>query len=111
MHYYTRLIILNRNLWAFLQRSILAVKLFSIKIHVNSLAEVLRDGMQGSVYVNDFVIYYKSKIMNSFEKQLQLCLLKIKSVPIRMALHFQKLKLLASIFVPNINLIIILAYI
>ena len=62
MHYYTRLIILNRDLWAFLQRSILAVKLLSIKIHVNSLAEVLRDGMQGSLYVVDCYLLYIKKI-------------------------------------------------
>ena len=40
------------------QGSILLVTLFSIKI--NSHAEVLRDGMQGILYVNDFDICYKS---------------------------------------------------
>ena len=59
------------------QGSILSVTLFSIKI--NSLAEVLRDGIQGSLYVDDFVICYKSKNMNSVERQLQLCLHKIQN--------------------------------
>ena len=54
------------------QESILSVTLFRIKI--NSLAKVLRDGMQGSLYVDEFVICYKSKNMNSVERQLQLCL-------------------------------------
>ena len=35
---------------------------------INSLAEVLRDGEEGSLYVEDFVICYKSKITNSFNR-------------------------------------------
>ena len=51
--------------------------MFSIKM--NSLPEVLRDGMQCSLYVDEFVICYKSKNMNSIERQLQLCLHKIQN--------------------------------
>ena len=58
--------------------TILSVTLFSIKI--NSLAQVPRDGMQDSLYVDDFItcICYKSKNINSFERQLQLCFHKIQ---------------------------------
>ena len=59
------------------QKSILSVTLFSIKI--NSLAEVLRGDMHDSLYVVDFVLCYKTKNMNSLERQLQLCLYKIQN--------------------------------
>ena len=39
------------------QGSILSVTLFSLKI--NSLADVLKNLMQGSLYVDDFVLCYK----------------------------------------------------
>ena len=44
------------------QGSILSVTLFRLKI--NSLADVLKNDMQGSLYVDDFVLCYKSKNMN-----------------------------------------------
>ena len=47
--------------------------------------------MHGSLNVDDFI--------------------KFKTGPMRMASNFQKLKLLAFIFVPNVNLIMILVYI
>ena len=50
------------------QGSILSVTLFSIKL--SSLVEVLKDGVQGSLYVDAFVICHKSKNMNSVERQL-----------------------------------------
>ena len=54
------------------QGIIISVTLFSIQI--NSLDEVLNGDMHGSLYVNDFVLCYKSKNMNSVERQLQICL-------------------------------------
>ena len=59
------------------QRSILSVTLFSIKI--NSLDEGLRDSIQDSLYVDDLDIRYKSKNMNSVERQLLLCFYKIQN--------------------------------
>ena len=59
------------------QGSILSITLFSIKI--KSLAEVLRGDMHGSLYFDDFTLCYKSKNMNSFERQLQLYLNKIQN--------------------------------
>ena len=91
------------------QGSILSVTLFSTNI--NSLAEVLSDDMHGSFYVDDFVLCYKSKNMNSVKGQLHFALTKFKTGPMRMVSNFQKLKLLASIFVPYVNLIMLHAYI
>ena len=50
------------------QGSILSVTLFSI------LANVLNDNIEGSLYVDDFLICYRGKNMNTIERQLQLCL-------------------------------------
>jgi hypothetical protein len=52
--------------------SILSVTLFSIKI--NSLAKILNDNIEGSLYVDDFLICYRGKNMNNIGRQLQLCL-------------------------------------
>ena len=54
------------------QGSILSVTLFSIKI--NSLVKVLKDNMEGSLYVDDFLICYRRHHMNNIERQIQLCL-------------------------------------
>jgi hypothetical protein len=59
------------------QGCILSVTLFSIKI--NSLAKVLNDNIEGSLYVDDFLICYRGKNMNIIERQLQLCLNKIET--------------------------------
>jgi hypothetical protein len=58
------------------QKSIFSVTLFSIKI--NSLAKVLNDNIEGSLYVDDFLICYLGKNMNNIERQLQICLNKIE---------------------------------
>ena len=58
------------------QGSILSPTLFSIKI--NSLAAVLNQGVEGSLYVDDLLICYRAKNMNNIERQLQLSLNKIE---------------------------------
>ena len=58
------------------QGNILSVTLFSFKI--NSLAKVLNDNIEGSLYVDDFLICYRGKNMNNIERQLQICLNKIE---------------------------------
>ena len=58
------------------QGSILSVTLFSIKI--NSLAKTLQNNVEGSLYVDDFLICYRAKNMNNIERQLQLSLNKIE---------------------------------
>jgi len=50
--------------------------LFRIKI--NSLAKVLSDNIEGSLYVDDFLICYRGKNMNIIERKLQPCLEKGK---------------------------------
>jgi ribonuclease HI len=59
------------------QGSILSVTLFSMKI--NSIVKVLSDGMDCSLYVDDFLICYGSKQMHTIERQLQQCLYKIQN--------------------------------
>ena len=58
------------------QGSILSVTLFSIKI--NSLVKVIKDNMEGSLYVDDFLICYRGQNMNNIDRQIQLCLKRIE---------------------------------
>ena len=58
------------------QGSILSVTLFSLKI--NSLAKVLNKDVEGSLYVDDFLMSYRAKNTNSCERQLQGILRKIE---------------------------------
>ena len=58
------------------QGSILSVTLFSLKI--NSLAKVLSNDVEGSLYVDDFLMSYRAKTTRTCERQLQVCLHKIE---------------------------------
>ena len=78
------------------QGSILSVTLFSIKI--NSLAKVLNDNIEGSLYVDDFLICYRGKNMNNIERQLQLCLNKIEKWAMENGFKFSSLKTLGMHF-------------
>ena len=51
------------------QGSILSVTLFSLKI--NNIVKCLNPGVDCSLYVDDFLICYRSKNMNTIERQLQ----------------------------------------
>ena len=57
------------------QGSILSVTLFSLKI--NSLAKVLSKDVEGSLYVDEFLMSYRAKTTKAYERQLQGCLHKI----------------------------------
>ena len=59
------------------QGSILSVTLFSMKI--NNIVKCLLNGVNCSLYVDDFLISYQSKNMNSIERILQLCLNKLEN--------------------------------
>ena len=72
------------------QGSILSVTLFSIKI--NSLAQVLKNDIEGCLFVDDFGISYRSKNMASIERQLQLCLNKIQNWADNNGFKFSKSK-------------------
>ena len=58
------------------QGSILSVTLFSLKI--NSLAKILSEDVQGSLFVDDFLLSYRAKNTRTCERQLQCCLRKIE---------------------------------
>ena len=58
------------------QGSILSVTLFSLKI--NSLAKILNKDVEGSLYVDDFLMSYRAKSTRTCERQLQYCLHKIE---------------------------------
>ena len=58
------------------QGSILSVTLFNLKI--NNIVKDLSPGIEKSLYVDDFVISFRSKNMSTIERQLQLNLNKIQ---------------------------------
>ena len=72
------------------QGSILSVTLFSIKI--NSLAKVLNENIDGSLFVDDFNISCRGSNMNTIERQLQLCLNKIHKWSLENGFKFSKTK-------------------
>ena len=78
------------------QGSILAVTLFSIKI--NSIMKCLGNGIDGSLYVDDFLICYQSKQMNTIERHLQLCLNKIQKWADENGFKFSKTKTVSMHF-------------
>ena len=57
------------------QGSILSVTLFGIKI--NNIVKCLNQDVDCSLYVDDFLICYRSKNMRTIERQLQQCLNKL----------------------------------
>ena len=59
------------------QGSILSVTLFGIKI--NNIVKCLNQGVDCSLYVDDFLICYRSKNMHTIERQLQQCLNKLEA--------------------------------
>ena len=58
------------------QGCILSVTLFSVKI--NSIVKAICPGVDCSLYVDDFVICFRSQNMNIIERQLQQCLNKLQ---------------------------------
>ena len=78
------------------QGSILSVTLFSIKI--NSLAKVLNDHTDGSLFVDDFGVSCRGKNMPSIERQFSSASTKYTNGHWKMALNFQRLKHHVCIF-------------
>ena len=72
------------------QGSILSVTLFSIKI--NNIVKALNPGVDCSLYVDDFLICYRSKHMHTIERQLQQCLHKIQKWALENSFKFSKTK-------------------
>ena len=59
------------------QGSILSVTLFALKI--NSIVKALCPGVECSLYVDDFLICYRSKYIHIIERHLQRCLNKLQT--------------------------------
>ena len=72
------------------QGSILSVTLFSIKI--NNIVKAINPGVDCSLYVDDFLICYRSKHMHTIERQLQQCLNKIQKWALENGFKFSKTK-------------------
>jgi len=72
------------------QGSILSVTLFNIKI--NSITKCLAPGVDCSLYVDDFLICYRSKHMHTIERQLQQNINKIQSWASNNGFKFSKSK-------------------
>ena len=71
------------------QGSILSVTLFSIKINI---FKALNPGVDCSLYVDDFLICYRSKHIHTIERQLQQCLIKIQKWALENGFKFSKTK-------------------
>ena len=72
------------------QGSLLSVTLFSIKI--NNIVKDLNPGVDCSLYVDDFLICYRSKHIHTIERQLQQCLNKIQKWALENGFEFSKTK-------------------
>ena len=71
------------------QGSILSVTLFSIKI--NNIVNIVKNpGVDCSLYVDDFLICYRSKHIYTIERQLQQCLNKIQNWALENGFKFSK---------------------
>ena len=79
------------------QGSILSATLFILKI--NSIADVIPDSFEKSLFVDDFSITCSCRNMASIERQLPLCLNKAENGLMKMVLSFLKPKLFACISV------------
>ena len=72
------------------QSSILSVTLFSVKI--NSITQCLKPSVDYSLYVDDFLVCYRSSNMSIIERQLQLCLNKLQQWATDNGFQFSKTK-------------------
>ena len=77
-------------------QGILSVTLFSLKI--NNIVKCLNPGVDCSLYVDDFLICYRSKNMNTIERQLQLNLNKIQKWATENGFKFSKSKTVCMYF-------------
>lgn len=65
-------------------------------IKINSLAKVVSDNIEGSFYVDVFLVYFRGQDMNIIERQLlkQLCLKQIEKLATQNVFVFSNSKLL-----------------
>ena len=72
------------------QGSILSVTLFNIKI--NNITKCLNTGTDCSLFVDDFLICFRSKNMNTIERHLQICLNRVQKWATENGFKFSKTK-------------------
>ena len=72
------------------QGSILSTTLFNIKI--NSIMNCLDPKTDGSLYVDDFCMFYRSKSMRTIERHLQQCINRIEDWALHNGFKFSKSK-------------------
>ena len=72
------------------QGSILSTTLFNIKI--NSIMNCLDPKTDGSLYVDDFCMCYRSKSMRTIERHLQQCINRIEDWALHNGFKFSKSK-------------------
>ena len=72
------------------QGSILSVTLFNVKI--NSIIKCVSNNMNCSLYVDDFLLCYRSKTMNNAERNLQMSLNKVNNWALENGFRFSKTK-------------------
>ena len=72
------------------QGSILSTTLFNIKI--NNIVTCLNSKTEGSLYVDDFEICYRSKTMRTIERHLQQCINRIEDWATNNGFKFSKSK-------------------
>ena len=72
------------------QGSILSVTLFNVKI--NSIIKCVSNNMNCSLYVDDFLLCYRSKTMNNAERNLQMNLNKVNNWALENGFRFSKTK-------------------
>ena len=73
------------------QGSILSTTLFNVKI--NSIMNCLDPKTDGSLYVDDFCMCYRSKSMRTIERHLQQCINRIENWALHNGFKFSKSKL------------------
>ena len=76
------------------QGSILSTTLFNIKI--NSIMNCLDPKTDGSLYVDDFCMCYRSKIMRTIERHLQQCINRIENWASHNGFKFSKSKTMCA---------------
>jgi ribonuclease HI len=83
------------------QGSILSVTLFILKM--NNIVKCLPAGVRGSLFVDDFLICYRSKSIPSMERVLQVCLKKIEEWADNNGFQFSKTKTVCMHFCNKIT--------
>ena len=66
--------------------------ILSVTLRINNIIKALNPGVDCSLYVDDFLICYRSKFMHTIKRQLQQCLNKIQKWALENGFKFPKTK-------------------